>query len=112
MNLRKSFGSKYSKTRVNQIIRYIGNSPERLQDLIDIYLEGPYRITQQAGWVLSYCVENNPGLAKPHLKNLLAELKRPDIKDAIKRNTMRLLQFAALPKRFHEEVINHCFLYL
>lgn len=61
---------------------------------------------------MTYCVERHPKLIQPHLKTVLAHLKKPGIHDAVKRNTIRLLQFIDIPKRFHGQVADICFAYL
>lgn len=48
----------------------------------------------------------------PHLGKLLKFLRKPGIHDAVKRNTMRLLQYTDIPKRYHGDVIDLCFQYL
>lgn len=48
----------------------------------------------------------------PHLKVILNYLKKPGIHDAVKRNTMRLLQFIDIPKRYQGQVAGICFGYL
>jgi len=79
---------------------------------LEIYFEGPYRVTQRAAYPLGICVERYPELIKPHLKKLLDFLKKPGIHDAVKRNTMRMLQFTDIPKRNYSKVMEICFGYL
>ena len=102
----------HSKTQTNAIVEYIGVNPVRFKALVEVYLNGPYRITQRAAWPLSICVEHEPSLIYPHLKKVLNFLQVPDIHDAVKRNTMRLLQFIEIPKRFQGQVIDLCFEYI
>ncbi|HEY5749370.1 MAG TPA: hypothetical protein VIU12_25055 [Chryseolinea sp.] len=46
------------------------------------------------------------------MKPLLDFLNKPGIHDAVKRNTLRLLQYSELPKRLHGRVADLCFQYL
>jgi len=112
MDLRKEILRGHSKAQVNRIVDYVGNNPERFKNLISVYIEGPYRVTQRAAWSISYCVENQPELVYPHLKTLLGQLKKPTVHDALKRNTMRLLQFIRIPKKYEGLVADLCFEYL
>ncbi len=80
--------------------------------LVGIYLKGPYRITQRAAWPLSYCVVAHPELIDGHLSSMLKFVKKPGNHDSVKRNTVRLLQFIEIPKRFHGQVVDLCFGYL
>jgi hypothetical protein len=112
MDLRKEILKEHSKKQTGKIIDYVGDSPTRFKALVDVFLQGPYRVTQRAGWPLSYCVERSPALIKPHLKSILDHLRKPGIHDAVKRNTMRLLQFIEIPKRYQGQVADICFEYL
>jgi hypothetical protein len=112
MDLKKEILKGHNKVQTNKIVRYVGNDPEKFADLVNVFLAGPYRVTQRAAWPLSNCVENHPELILPHMKQILHKLKKPDIHDAVKRNTVRLLQFIDIPKRFHGQITDLCFQYL
>lgn len=112
MNITKELAAGQSKIKTLKIIDYVGDNPIRFKVLVDVYLKGPYRITQRAAWPLTYCVEQHPKLIEPHLKLILNHLKKPGIHDAAKRNTIRLFQFIQIPKRFQGKVADICFEYL
>jgi len=112
MDLAKALLKEHSRTQMLKIVDYVGQNEARFKVLVEVYLTGPYRITQRAAWPLSYCVEHHPALVKPHLRRLLDFLDRPDAHVAVKRNTMRLLQFVDLPKRFEGRVAEFCFAFL
>jgi hypothetical protein len=109
MDLRKEILKTHSKAQTDKIINYVGNKPDRFKALLNVYLAGPYRVTQRASWPLSYCVQNYPELLKPHFKTVIDFLKKPDVHDAVKRNTIRLLQYVHIPKRFYGSVADLCF---
>lgn len=112
MDLRKTLLQQHSKQNAIKVALYVGNSRFRFKQLVNIYLSGPYRITQRASWPLSICTEKSPELLGPHLKAILRHLERSDIHDAVKRNTIRLLQFVDIPARSQGKVIDLCFRYL
>jgi hypothetical protein len=101
-----------SKKQKDKIVGYVGNDPKKFAHLIDIFLQGPYRITQRAAWPVSYCIQQHPHLLAPHLKKILTFAGRPDIPDAVKRNTMRLLQFVRVPKTHQGATADLCFKFL
>ncbi|MCB0488830.1 MAG: hypothetical protein R2820_04570 [Cyclobacteriaceae bacterium] len=109
MNLIKTLQSDFSKQTVNKIVAHIGNDPARFKTLVDAFLAGHYRTTQRAAWPLSYCVKAHPELIKPHLKNIIKNLDKPGIHDAVKRNTVRFLQFIDIPKSMHGITLDACF---
>lgn len=112
MDLKKEISKEHSKRRVNRIVQYVDNDPQKFGELVRIYLEGPYRITQRAAGSMSYSVENHPELIVPYLRKILDQLNKPNVTDAIKRNTMRLLQFIDIPNRYQGEIAETCFKYL
>lgn len=112
MNIRAEILKGYSRAQVNKIVDYVGNDPARFKVLVEVYLKGPYRITQRAAQPLTYCAERNPALVRPHLKTLLDHLMKPGVHDAAKRNTIRLLQFIEIPKPLQGKVAGLCFGYL
>ena len=112
MDLKKRLDLGHSKTQTNEIVDYVNGIPNRFKELVEVYLKGPYRTTQRAAWPLSICVEKWPYLIDPHLKKLLDFLQKPGTHDAVRRNTMRLLQFIEIPKSYHGRVADICFEYL
>lgn len=112
MDLQKALLKEHSKTQTGKIVRYVGNDPQRFSELVDVFLKGPYRVTQRAAWPLSICVEQHPEIAKPHLKKLVKNLRQPALHNAVKRNIVRLLQFVQVPKSLQGEVADICFEYL
>ena len=112
MDLRKHLLKEHSKRNCDSIVNYIGSNPKRFASLVSIYLEGPYRLTQRAAWPISYCIEEQPELVKPHLKKLIQFAGEPNANVAVKRNTMRLLQFITIPKSAQSSVAELCFRFL
>lgn len=112
MKLVEIIEKEHSKRQMEKVVAYVGTSPVRFAELIDLYLSGPYRITQRASWPISNCVEVHPELIKPHLKRMIQFLDKPNIHDAVKRNTVRFLQFIEIPKALKGKVADLCFEYL
>lgn len=112
MDLEKEILKQHNKKQANKIADYVSDNTSRFKALVDVYLGGPYRVTQRSAWPLGICIERHPALLKPHVKKILDHLSYPNVHDAAKRNTMRLLQFVDIPKRFHGRVVQTCFDFL
>jgi hypothetical protein len=108
MDLRQTILAEHSKANCDKIVKWVGNSQKRFDELFNLFLNSEYRVNQRAAWPLSYCVIDHPGLISPHLTKLVKNLHKPAIHDSIKRNTVRLLQHIDIPKRFHGEIIDIC----
>jgi hypothetical protein len=109
MDLYQLLKDEHSKKQTDQIVNYIGQDKQRFAQLIKLFFQGEYRITQRAAWPLSYCVRNYPELINPYFKQLLDNLDRKDIHVAVIRNTVRLLQDVTIPKKYQGRVMNTCF---
>lgn len=112
MNLVNIILYEHSKPQMEKIMRYVGKDPKRFAELVNVFLTGPYRVTQRASWPLSSCVEHNPSLIKPHMKRILNYLSRESEHVAVRRNILRLLQFTAIPKSLQASTINQCLYFL
>jgi hypothetical protein len=112
MNLRESILAEHSKTQTNKILRWIGADQKRFDQLFDLFINDEPLVTQRAGWPLSYAVRAHPELIQKHFKKLLKNLGKPNLHNAIKRNSIRLLEDIPIPEKFHGELMNICFGYI
>lgn len=109
MNIENALLDEHSKNQCSLIVDYIGNNKERFSELMELFFNGGYRITQRASWPMSYCVKNHPELIKPYFKRLLYNLNKKGVHDAVIRNTVRLLEDVEIPKKFHGRIMSTCF---
>ncbi len=109
MNVREEILRQHSKENCNAIVEWVGNSQKRFDELFSLFINDEYRVVQCSAWPVRFCVEANALFIKKHVGTLLNNVKKPNIHDAVKRNTMRILQFVDIPKKYHGEVMNICF---
>ena len=112
MDLRETILEEHSKAQTSKIVKWIGDDQKRFDELFNLFLHDEYRVVQRAGWPLSNCVIKYPKLIQKHFGNLLKNLHTPNLHNAVKRNTVRLLQDITIAKKFHDEVMNICFEYI
>lgn len=112
MNLRETILKEHSKANCNRITQWVGNSQKRFDELFYFFLNDEYRVVQRAAWPLSYSVINHPNLIQKNLGKLIKNLRKKDLHDAVKRNTVRLLQHISIPRRFHGDLMDICFRYI
>jgi len=112
MNIKTALLKEHSKKQCAAIVKFIGNDQKKFDELFDLFLHDEYRVVQRAGWPISYCVEKYPDLIKKHFTKLLKNLDKKGIHDAVKRNTVRLLQYVEIPEKFHGQVMDLCFRYI
>ncbi|MBX2921252.1 MAG: hypothetical protein KF746_03595 [Chitinophagaceae bacterium] len=109
MNIREALLQEHSKQQCEKIVRYIGSSQIRFNELVQLFLNDEYRVTQRAAWPLSYSAITHPELIRKHLRSLVKNLEIPGIHDAVKRNTVRMLQAIDIPTALQGEVMDICF---
>lgn len=112
MNIKTALLKEHSKKQCNLIVKWVGNDQEKFDQLFDLFLHEEYRVVQRAGWPISYCVERHPNLIQKHFTKLLRNLNKKGIHDAVKRNSIRLLQHVKIPEKFHGQVMDICFQYI
>ena len=112
MKLRETILAEHSKTNCAKIVKWIGSNQQHFDELFYLFLNDEYRVVQRAAWPVSYCVKDHPQLIKKHFTKLIRNLKKPDLHDSVKRNTIRLLQYVTIPKKIHGDVMNICFRYI
>src|SRR5947207_1914570 len=112
MDLRATILKEHSKANTNRIIKWVDNNQQRFDELFYLFLHDEYRVGQRAAWPMSYLVIAHPPLIKKHFAKLVSNLKKPKLHDAVKRNTLRLLQAISIPQRFYGKLMSLCFNYI
>lgn len=112
MDLRVVIAKENSRNQALKVADYVGDSATRFKALVEVFLGGPYRITQRAAWPLSICVERHPQLAEPYYDQFLNFAVRPGVHAAVKRNVMRLLQFVTIPRKVQGKAMKVAFAFL
>jgi len=112
MNIKEKIVAEHSKFQTILIANYIGQDKKRFETLLKLFLGNDYIISQRAAWIVSHCAEKNPNLVKPYLGKLIRNLKRKDLHNAVKRNTIRLFQYTEIPRSLLGDLTNLCFSYL
>lgn len=112
MTLREMILTEHSKSQTNKVVKWVGKSQQRFDELFELFLKDDHRVTQRAAWPLSYAARAHPELIKKHLGKLIKNLHKKGLHDAIKRNTVRILQDIELPERYHGELMDICFNYV
>lgn len=111
---------EHSKAQTMRIVRWVGQDTGRLQFLMQIFLNDPpaqssdnvYRLTQRSAWAVRYIGEKEPAMMASWLPVLLENLQKPNLHDAIKRNTLNVFEPLDFPPEMDEILADLCFRYL
>ena len=112
MNLQQSLPDRYSQTEFKKIIDWINGSSEHFAELMELFFEHDSRKNQYAASIMIHCVDKWDYLLTPYLEKLILNLQNDNLKDATKRNTVRVLQDVKIPENLHGILANICFKYL
>jgi hypothetical protein len=116
--------AEHTKAQTMRLVRWVGHDTDRLELLMQIFLNQPaskplpegrgyqYIYTQRSSWAVRYIGEQAPELMAPWLPKLVANLRRPHLHDAIKRNTLNVLEPLDFPAELDEDLADLCFGYL
>ena len=99
----------YFKGHALKVSEFACSSPKHFKELMECFLSNEYRIAQRAAWSVSWGAQKHPELVKPYIKDLVAQLPRKDVHDAVIRNSVRILQQIEIPEELHGELMNNCF---
>jgi len=112
MNLRNVILSVHSKSRTMEIVNWVRHAQIRFDELFNLFLNSEDLVIQRAAWPISYCVIDHPDLIKKYFKQLIAQLKKPGLHVAVRRNIVRLLQHIEIPSKYHGEIMDICFKFI
>lgn len=111
-NLREEILKEHSKAQCTAIVNWVGASQQRFDELFKLFLNDEYRVAQRAAWPVSYCVIAHPQFIKKHWAALVKNLQQPNLHNAVKRNSIRLLQDIPIPEKYQGSIMDICFNYL
>ena len=111
MDIKKELLKEHSKAQALKITRYVGDDKEQFAILMDLFFDKDYRVAQRAAWVVSHCYDQNPALVEPYLSKMVLNLGK-EISIAVKRNTVRILQFIEIPEELMGDLADCCFKFL
>lgn len=101
-----------NKAKAMQVAEYACLSPKNFKELMHCFLSNDYRLAQRAAWSVSWAARKEPAMIAPHIKSLVAQLKRVDVHAAVIRNSVRVLEAVDIPETLHGDVMNACFKFI
>lgn len=111
MTLTEELLNDFSKNQMVRLSNIIGPNQEEFDELMELFLSKDDKVSSRAAWLLSHCVDGNPWLIDKHIKTIIINLTKKT-NDAVKRNTLRVLQFKKIPEDLHGITVELCFKFL
>jgi hypothetical protein len=116
--------AEHSKAQTMRIVRWVGHDADRLETLMEIFMNNPpakplpkgrgyqHIFTQRSAWAVRYVGEKAPEIMAPWLPKLVLQLRQPALHPAIKRNTLNIFEPLDFPSTLDDELADLCFGYL
>jgi len=111
LNIKEAVLQEHSKNQALKIANYIGDSQERFDELMLLFFHDEWRLNQRAAYAMNFTIEQNPQLFKKYYKKAILNLRTPK-HDAVKRNTLRILEKNEIPKKLLGTVVDIAFEFL
>jgi hypothetical protein len=86
-----------SKANALKIAAYACSSPANFKALMKCFMADEYRLAQRAAWSVSWAARKHPGMITPYIKDLVSQLSKAGVHDAVKRNSLRVLEEIEIP---------------
>jgi hypothetical protein len=112
MQIKKSLSSTFTRNSAKEMAHYIEENPLQFRELIQVFIDSPYRISQRAIVPLELCLKKNPALLLPYLPELIKLLSKEETDDSLKRNVLRTFQFVSIPRQHQGRLLKSCFAFL
>jgi hypothetical protein len=108
MNIREELLVEHSKKQTLKIAKQIGTDKILFAELMQLFFAYEKIITQRAAMVVNACFTFYPELVAEHLEALILNLRNKNLHAAVKRNTVRILQFIQIPEKLQGEAFENC----
>jgi hypothetical protein len=112
MDIQNEILAVRSKEQVTKFVKWTGNDIKRFGTLMEFFLSGDEPLAKKAAWIIGHCAEQHPELVTPWLEPMIKKVQKPGVHSALKRNVVRILQFARIPRKLQGKVANLCFGFL
>jgi hypothetical protein len=109
MNIREELLREHSRENALNIATYACASENNFRELMICFMDKEYRVAQRAAWSVTWAAKKKPAMVQPYIKELVTQLQRKDVHNAVVRNSIRVLEDIEIPEVLHGEVMNACF---
>ena len=97
LDLRSEILIRRHKEESIQLAKTITAEAELFDELMNFFLGDENEIARHSAWLLGHCYDINPELFEPYLARIISNLENEHLTAAVKRNSVRVLQFTTIP---------------
>ena len=108
MNLKEVLFAEHSKEQTYRIIDWVGSSPERFGELMEIFFESEWLLVQRSAWPVGLIASKQPQLFHSYFDRAVEKLHRNDNHDAVIRNILKIVQDIDIPEHLESPLFELC----
>jgi len=108
MNLKLEILKEHSKHNTLKIAAFISDDKQKFAELVQLFLGESCRVSQRAAWIMRTVFEKYPEMIAPYIRQIIENLEI-STSDAVKRNTLKILQNYEIPEDLQGIAANTCF---
>jgi hypothetical protein len=112
MKFRERLDKAHNKTTTTAIVNEIYSQPKKMDELMQIFIDGPLKIRQRAAWPLGLIAQKEPELLTNYYPLLINQLHQKETHQAVTRNILRAFQYVIVPEKHQGKLLNRCFEFL
>ncbi len=112
MDIKAQLLLEHSKQNSLIIRDYLLKYTERIPEFMDLFFGPEYRVSQRAAMVLSALFDYKKELLIPYLEPMVSCLEDTELKVAVKRNVVRILQEIDVPEDLLSSLFDSCIRFL
>ncbi len=112
MDIKQELTTNSGTLTVKKIANFILENPSHFDELMQCFFSNDFRLSHWASNVMNLCVEKDHHFILPYLDKIVSGLQMPTPHDAMKRNSLRVLQLFPIPEQYMGDIADLCFQYL
>ncbi len=106
--MREEVLREHSKKQALFISEYVGNDPERFDELVDLFFDDDVRVVQRSAWIISHCADNYNDIVVPYLARFIEYATDDPPHVAVKRNVIRVMNKCLIPEDIEGPAYDMC----
>ncbi len=112
MNIESQLLIAHSKSNTKKIVDFIETDKLRLKELMNCFFHGEYRVSQRSAMAISLQFDRHPKTLESYIDKIISNLMTNDLHVAVKRNSLRILQFITIPEESTSILFDKCLEFL
>lgn len=112
MDIKRRLEQEHSKQLNREIIRYVGDNRQRLEELLSLLFGDDALLSQRAAWSAGDLGAEHPELFLTYIPELISRLRDRKAHPAVRRNILRIFSSLEIPEEHQSAVLDICLAFI